>query len=173
MADQKTKAAEAKSADAKTSAPAQPAVPPQPAAPAQPAPTANGNDAKRTYESAQLTGISADVPMPANMGKSNRGGRSLYPFDDLEVGQSFGVRNKTQKQLASTVSGATKRHRVEVKDANGNTVFKTTDVKQADGSVVKQPTLDPQTQPGRIFVSADVDPKTDPDGASVRVWRTA
>jgi len=134
---------------------------------------AKAAEAKRAYEAAQLTGISADVPMPTNAGKSNRGGRSLYPFDELEVGQSFGVKNKTQKQLASTVSGANKRHRVEVKDANGQTVFKTQDVKQADGTIVKQPTLDPQTAPGRIFVAADVDPKTDPDGASVRVWRTA
>lgn len=165
MADPKTKATDAAATKATV-------VPPQPAV-VPPQPVATATDAKRGYESAQLTGISADVPMPANAGKTNRGGRSLYPFDDLEVGQSFGVRNKTQKQLASTVSGATKRHRVEVKDAAGNVVFKTTDVKQADGTIVKQPTLDPQTQPGRIFVSADVDPKTDPDGASVRVWRTA
>lgn len=134
---------------------------------------AQGTEAKRTYEGAAITKISADVAMPANIGKSQRGGRSLYPFDDLEIGQSFGVMNKTQKQMASTVSAANKRHRTEVKDANGQTVFKTQDVKQADGSVVKTPTLEAQTQPGRIFVAGDVDPKTDPDGASVRIWRTA
>lgn len=135
--------------------------------------TAQGAEAKRAYEGASITSISDAIPVPANIGKSQRGGRSLYPFDDLAVGQSFGVMNKTQKQMASTVSAANKRHRVEVTDANGQVVYKTQDVKQADGSVVKTPTLDVQTQPGRIFVAADVDSKTDPDGASVRIWRTA
>lgn len=135
--------------------------------------TTPATEAKRTYEAAAITPISESVAMPANIGKSQRGGRSLYPFDDLQVGQSFGVLNKTQKQMASTVSAANKRGRIEVKDAAGNTVFKTQEVKQSDGSVVKQPTLEPRTQPGKLFVAADVDPKTDPDGASVRVWRTA
>lgn len=129
------------------------------------------NKEKRVYESAQIAPISAAVPVPENIGRRGAGASGLYPFDALEVGQSFGVINKTAKQIASAVSAANKRFRVNKTDANGATVFKTQDVKQADGTVIKQPTLDPETVPGRVFVSADVDPATDPDGATARVWR--
>lgn len=127
----------------------------------------------RAYEPAQVTNVSADVPMPEGLGRSRRGGRSQYPFDSLEVGQSFGVKNKSLAQMNSTISTANKRHRTERLDDDGNIIYKTQDVKQADGSVVKQPTLDPEMIAGRVFAGADVDPKTDPEGASVRIWRKA
>lgn len=119
-----------------------------------------------------LTAISTAVPMPQNLTKRSRGGNSLYPFDSLvEVGQSFGIKNKTAKNLASVISGANKRYMVDAVDAHGNPVFKQNEVKQADGSVTKVPTLEREKMPGKTFVAADVDPKTDPDGATVRVWR--
>ena len=127
--------------------------------------------AARTYDPAKLTAITADIAIPANAGKSNRGGRSLYPFDSLEVGQSFGVSNKNAKQLASLVSAANKRHQVDKIGEDGKPVYKTQDVKQADGSISKVPTLETVKVAGRVFVHADVDPKTDPQHASVRVWR--
>ena len=139
----------------------------------QPAPAATSTTATRTYEAAKLTAISAAVPIPANAGKSNRGARSLYPFDDLDIGQSFGIQNKTAKQMASTVSGANKRHMVDAKDAEGNIIFKTQTVKQPDGTEVKVATLEPEKVAGRTFVVMDVDPASDPDKAVARVWRTA
>lgn len=61
--------------------------------------------------------IESDVPLPV----AKRGGTrtSAYPFDKLEVGQSFFVAPSEKhpqpaKSLASTVSGATKRYDVEV-----------------------------------------------------------
>ena len=125
----------------------------------------------RVYEAAKLAAIRTDLPVPAGAGRSSRGGRSLYPFDDLEIGGSFAVLNKTAKQMASTVSGANKRHQVDAKDANGNTIFKTQEVKAADGTISHVPTLDPKKVAGRVFVVLDVDPTTDPDAATARVWR--
>lgn len=77
--------------------------------------------------------VARDVPMPT----AKRGGRSgtLYPFDSLEVGQSFFVaatndKPNPAKSLASTVSSATARYaeqdgtkEVQEKDAEGNKVF--------------------------------------------------
>ena len=133
--------------------------------------TATTEKAARNYEAAKIAAPRTDIAIPATAGRSNRGGRSLYPFDDLEVNGSFAVLNKTAKQMASTVSGANKRHMVDATDTVGNKIFKTQDVKQADGSIVKQPTLETEKVPGRIFVVADVDPNTDPDKAVCRVWR--
>lgn len=142
-------------------------------APKQPAPAgATEEKTKAPRVAPVLTSVSTAVPMPENLGKRGRGGNSLYPFESLEtVGASFGIKNKTAKNMASVISGANKRFMVNKVDADGKTVFQTKEVKSADGTVTHVPTLEPEKVPGRVFVAADVDPKTDPDGASVRVWR--
>lgn len=76
--------------------------------------------------------IDDDVPMAV---LSRRGRSTLYPFDALEVGQSFHVpataeRPNPAKSLASTVSSANKRYAVVVPgatrvDRNGNEVPET------------------------------------------------
>ena len=63
--------------------------------------------------------IENDIPMPSGSARG-RGG-NLYPFDDLEVGQSFFVANSEDKpnaakSLASTVSSATARYAVPSED---------------------------------------------------------
>lgn len=142
------------------------------AADATTAPTAGAPaETKAPRVAPVLTGISTAVPMPEGLGKRGRGGNTLYPFDSLEPGQSFGIKNKTAKNMASVVSGANKRFMVEKKDPNGNTVFKTNEVKLPDGTVNHVPTLEKEMIAGRTFIAGDVDPKTDPEGASVRVWR--
>lgn len=106
------------------------------------------------------TGISAirsDIAIPPKS-SGGRGGATLYPFDKLEIGQSFGVVGKTQKGMASTVSSANKRALEVVKDGAGKAV------------VVNGKEL---TRPTKRFVSGAVDPATDPDKASVRIWRIA
>lgn len=62
--------------------------------------------------------IESDVPVPTGSGRG-RTKTELYPFDKLEIGQSFFVANSEEKpdiakSLASTVSGATARYAVEV-----------------------------------------------------------
>lgn len=71
--------------------------------------------------------IEDDVAIPAVAGRGRIG--SVYPFDKLNVGQSFFV-PKAAKNLASTVSSANARYAVEVPgetrtDRNGNVVPKT------------------------------------------------
>ncbi|NUM72741.1 hypothetical protein HUU40_00125 [candidate division KSB1 bacterium] len=150
-----------------------PAVPPVPAAaPAAPAiAPATVAKTKEPRVAPILTAVSSAVPMPTNVSKRGRGGNSIYPFEALEVGQSFGIANKSAKSIASVVNGANKRFEADAVDAAGNPVFKVQEIKQADGTVINVPTLEREKMPGRVFIAADVDPNTDPDKASVRVWR--
>ena len=55
------------------------------------------------------------------------GNASKYPFDDLEVGGAFGVKNKTRRQMLGPVRSANLRFTSEAKDAEGNVVNKTQD----------------------------------------------
>lgn len=76
--------------------------------------------------------IDDNIPLAAVVGRG-RGGET-YPFDQLQVGQSFFVPNSADKpnvakSLASTVSSATRRYAEEVPgetrvDRKGNTVPK-------------------------------------------------
>lgn len=76
--------------------------------------------------------VPTDFTLPPK--SSGGGSKSKYPFDDLEVGQFFSVKNKDRRAMAAPVSTANKRHRA----------------KAADGS-------DVQT---REFYAADVDAET-------------
>lgn len=75
--------------------------------------------------------IEVGVPIPAPVGRGRSG--SKYPFDALEVGQSFFVPDTAEQpdaaaSLASTVSGATQRyaadHATETKTVKGKLVPK-------------------------------------------------
>ena len=103
--------------------------------------------------------IKNDVPVPAISGRG-RGG-NVYPFNQLEVGQSFFVPNSESKpnaakSLASTVSSATARYAVPAEDGSTKTNKK--------GEVV------PVMVETRKFVVRSVEE----DGVKgARVWRTA
>ena len=116
-----------------------------------------------------ITAISTAVEMPERA--NNRGSKSLYPFNDLPVGGSFGVTNKTAAGMASIVSNQNRKHVAEVKDAEGNAVFKTQELKGADGAVTVVPTNEVETERTKHFFAQDCDPAKDPDGATVRVFR--
>lgn len=65
--------------------------------------------------------IEDNVPMPTSSGRGRGRGGNVYPFDALEVGQSFFVPNSEDKpnaakSLASTVSSATARFAVPSED---------------------------------------------------------
>lgn len=103
--------------------------------------------------------IEDNVPMPTGSGRG-RGG-NVYPFDALEVGQSFFVPNSEEKpnaakSLASTVSSATARYAVPAADGSTKTNKK--------GEVV------PVMVETRKFVVRSVE-ENGVKGA--RVWRTA
>ena len=103
--------------------------------------------------------IEDNVPVPAISGRG-RGG-NVYPFDQLEVGQSFFVANdeskpNAAKSLASTVSSAIARYAVPAEDGSTKTNKK--------GEVV------PVMVETRKFVVRSVE-ENGVKGA--RVWRTA
>lgn len=101
--------------------------------------------------------IDSDIPMPA---VNRRRKSAMYPFDTLEVGQSFHVpatneRPNPAKSLASTVSSANKRYAEVIPgetrvDRKGNTV--------------------PATKPTRLFRVFEA-ASDDPRGAGARVFR--
>ena len=103
--------------------------------------------------------IEESIPVPAISGRG-RGGK-VYPFAQLEVGQSFFVANdeskpNAAKSLASTVSSATARYAVPAEDGSTKTNKK--------GEVV------PVMVETRKFVVRSVEE----DGVKgARVWRTA
>ena len=103
--------------------------------------------------------IDDSIPVPTISGRG-RGG-NVYPFDQLEVGQSFFVANSEDKpnatkSLASTVSGATARYAVPAEDGSTKTNKK--------GEVV------PVLVKTRKFVVR----RAEEDGVKgARVWRTA
>lgn len=77
------------------------------------------NQNTETGTAATSFAIEDNVPMPTGSGRG-RGG-NVYPFDALEVGQSFFVPNSEEKpnaakSLASTVSSATARFAVPSED---------------------------------------------------------
>lgn len=117
-----------------------------------------------------LTAVSTTVPMPDR--NANRGSKTSYPFEALTAaGMSFGVKNKTAKQLASIISNQNRKPGPTKRNPDGSIVYKTSDMTDAQGNVTKVPTSEPETMPGKQFFAIDCDPKTDPDGASVRVFR--
>lgn len=97
--------------------------------------------------------IEDGVALPTISGRGRTG--TTYPFDALQVGQSFFVPNDEKKpnaakSLASTVSSATARYAV----ATGNTK------KNTKGEDV------PEMKPTRTFVVRSVE-------GGARIWRTA
>lgn len=140
--------------------------------------------AKPSYE------IEDDVAMPTE--KARTGGRQFqYPFDKLNVGQSFHVAKSAANpdpaaRLASSVSGARTRFSVEERDEAGNVINETVKVSvyskdaagkfvMVDGKRVKTGETDvtrPKMKIVRDFNVRAVD-ATDPKGEGARVWRTA
>ena len=96
--------------------------------------------------------IEDSIPVPTISGRG-RGG-NVYPFDQLEVGQSFFVEG--EKSISpSTVSAATARHKVPAEDGSTKTNKKGEQV--------------PVMVPTKKFVSR----KVEENGVKgVRVWRT-
>jgi hypothetical protein len=119
----------------------------------------------------KLTTVTSAVPMPDRA--SNRGSKTSYPFEALTtVGMSFGVMNKTAKQLASIISNQNHKPGPTKRNPDGSIVYKTADMTDAAGNVTKVPTTEPETLPGKKYFAVDCDAKKDPDGASVRVFRS-
>lgn len=144
------------------------------------------NELNASGNSATGFEIEDGIAMPTNTAR--RGRQGGYPFENLNVNQSFHVPAKSGEtpekvaaRLQSSVSGArarfaentgeteTVQRKTYAKDADGNFV------KDADGKRVVESTEDvtrPVTTLTRDFKVMAVD-ANDPKGPGARVWRTA
>jgi len=133
------------------------------------------------------TGFEIDdaVALPASTARRSRD--SGYPFDKLEVGQSFHVATTTENpdpvtRLQSSVSGARNKYAVETGETETVTVktYAKSETgkgfaKGADGKRIVESTEEvtrPETKVTRDFTVKAVD-ATDPRGPGARVWRIA
>lgn len=145
------------------------------------------------HQLAVSAGIDTDIPPPPSAGpKRGPNGGSKYPFDTMEVNQSFHI-PKTAEQpdplnsIQTSISQAHQKFAVDDLDANGNQqmieAIETTYKKGADGKVLvgadgkrvvdtKTTVTKPKQKYTRAFVAANVD-ASDPKGPGARVWRTA
>jgi len=128
------------------------AAPPAPA----PAPAAKKAEVK-------TLGIRMDIARPAGARKA--GAKSKYPFDDLEVGGSFGVIGKDAAGFSSIIYSAQQRHAVPVLKADGTPETRMKKLKGGATEIVEKKKVT------RKFSAYDVDPTTDPENATVRVFR--
>lgn len=118
--------------------------------------------------------IRADVKKPEGRAiGGNLTNRSMYPFDKLEVGQSFGVSDKERDQLSSIVSNQNraKGNQRKVVGPDGNPIPITVESKDANGNVIGTlPTGEFQMERIKEFSLVEAD-KDDPDGAKFRIFR--
>jgi hypothetical protein len=130
--------------------------------------------------------IEDDIAIPTTTAR--RGRQGGYPFENLEVGQSFHVptkdgedASKTAARLQSSVSGARSRFAEETGEMETATrkVYAKNDdgefIKDEDGKRVVESEEEyerPVTRPTRDFTVKPVD-ENDPKGPGARVWRTA
>jgi len=103
--------------------------------------------------------IDTGIPIPTISGRGGRAGVSIYPFDKMEVGNSFFV-PKAAKNLASTISSANARYATPELDANGQPVMR----QDKKGNDV------PKTKMTRQFVVRSV---TENGVSGSRIWRKA
>ena len=119
-----------------------------------------------------ILSVNATVPMPEKI-PGKRGSKTQFPFDALTVGASFGLIGRDSKSMSSIVSAQNRKadNFTAKKDAAGNVIFKTQEMKSADGTVTTIPTSEPETVQMKEFFAIDTDPKLDPEGATVRIFR--
>lgn len=136
-----------------------------------------GNDKAAEAEAKAKFEIDDNVPLaPKRRGGNTNSREAVYPFDALNVNQSFHVpvsekMPKPARSLASAVSAATAKWAVEAKDDQGNTVMEPFERKDKDGNVVESGTR-PKMLPTRVFTVRAVD-ASDPRGPGARIYRTA
>lgn len=120
----------------------------------------------------EFTQVRTDIPLPTN----SRATKSDYAklLEPLAVNGSIGVKNKTKKQISSQISKVNnaKDNLAQKTDAAGIVITKNGDpIKDAAGNVIGYQQV-PEMVQIKEFKAFDIeDPKKDPDGASVRIFR--
>lgn len=116
--------------------------------------------------------IAKGIPMPVIV-RASPGSKSPFPWDSLEVGDSFPVANKTVKQMSSIVSNQNRKaeNQRPKLDAAGAQIMKSVPATDADGKEVAGMTKQvPVTEQIKIFVVGEY--KANPKAkGETRVWR--
>lgn len=109
------------------------------------------------------------VAMPVR--ESTRGSKTIYPFDSLTaVGMSFGCLNKKAESLTSIISNQN-RKTYPLTNADGTPQMVAGEpIKDANGVAIGPGPMIAATYQKHFF-AVDCDAKTDPDKATVRVFR--
>lgn len=135
-------------------------------------------------------GLRKDIPAPGKKKGGKQG--SKYPFDTMEVGESFHIPATMENtnplaSVQSSITQARAKFAVGVVGSDGQPVMEAVKVthykkdaegkyiKDADGKRIVENETSEQRQKMQItkdFTAAAVD-KNDPDGAGARVWRIA
>lgn len=122
---------------------------------------ASTSTAATATATAVLGAGTAGISMPAI--KRGGGQKSPYPWETLEVGQCFGVKGKTKREMSSAITNANRKGKEAKVDGEGNAVMN-------DGK--------PVIVINRHFAAFDVDAKltaeikgTDLEGSTVLVFR--
>lgn len=121
-----------------------------------------------------VIGVSTAVAMPTNRG-AKRGNKAIYDLSRLEVGQSLAIKGRKAENLTSTISTANRNEEFATfkKNDAGEVLHAVTEVKDANGNVVGQAKGAKLVASRRVFFAYNCDPKTDPEGADVRIFRDA
>lgn len=122
----------------------------------------------------EFTAISTAIPIPASVRAGGRRSELVVKLGELPVNGSIGLKNKTKKQISATISklNNSKENLVQRKNEDGSLATKNGDpIKDQSGTVVGYQQV-PDMEKVKEFVAHDVDPKSDADNATVRIWRT-
>lgn len=123
-----------------------------------------------------IVGLNLDIPMPI---RAKRGSEPKYPFDGLEVGKCFGVKNKTAKDMGSVISAANRRYNKPVLNEQGQPTYAMKNAQSPEGVEMSVPDLTkPIKNAERHFFAVDATPEqikswkgTENEGIKVLVYR--
>lgn len=120
-----------------------------------------------------FTGVRLDVKPPVS---AKRGAKSELAdkLAEIPLNGSIGLTNKTKKQISSTISKVNNHAdnmRDKVDAAGVPVMTPGAPLKDANGTVVGNAPATPVKERVKEFAAFDVDAKTDPDKATVRIFR--
>ena len=122
----------------------------------------------------EFTAVSTAFTLPV---KSKRGQTSelAKQLEMLEVGQSVGLKNKTKKQISSTLSkiNNAEKNMIQKSNPDGSPAFKNGDaIKDANGAVISYQQVPDMISLKEFEAHDRTAADKDEPGVTVRIWRT-
>ena len=120
-----------------------------------------------------FTAVRTDVKPPVGVKRGQKSELAIA-LEALEVNASIGITNKTKKQISSTISKVNNAdtNQTQKKNPDGSFAFTPgAEIKDAAGAVIGHGQPVAVMEKLKEFQAFDVDPKKDPDKATVRIFR--